>query len=124
MKHNTFLLIILILITHQILGQNITKTLKAKYITSNIQLDGHLDDAEWQSVEQGKDFVQYFPTDSLSAEYQTNFKILYNESTLYVGIKAYAPNKHYVISSLNRDFRGDVNDNINIIFDTLIASVS
>lgn len=113
-----YIICILIFLNYlSVQAQNTTKSLHAKYIDSTIKIDGLFEDL-WLSAETGEDFVQYFPTDSAKAKYPTTFKILYNETTLYIGIKAHAPNKNYVVSSLMRDFRGDTNDNVNILFDT------
>jgi len=45
-------------------------------------------------------------------------RILYNETTLYVGIRAESDGKDYVVTSLRRDYRGSRNDNVSILFDT------
>ncbi|MFD0836218.1 DUF5916 domain-containing protein [Mariniflexile aquimaris] len=115
MKYLLFLLFFLSYLSIQ--AQNTTKTLHAKYIDSSIEIDGLFEDV-WETAETGEDFIQYFPTDTARAKHQTTFKILYNETTLYVGIKAYVPNKNYVVSSLKRDFRGADNDNVTFVFDT------
>ena len=94
------------------------KSITAKFIDSAILLDGKLDEGVWESTEEGTDFVQFFPTDSLSANYQTTFKVLYSETTLYVGMTAYAENGAFVVSSLKRDFSALTNDNVSLLFDT------
>ncbi|TDQ30840.1 DUF5916 domain-containing protein [Zeaxanthinibacter enoshimensis] len=99
-------------------SQTTGKQFTVKYIDGFIKTDGLLDEAAWDEAEVAGDFQQYFPTDTLRAEQQTEIRMLYNGSTLYIGITAYAPGKDYVIPSLERDFRAGGNDNISLIFDT------
>ncbi len=99
-------------------AQSATKHLTANFITDEIVLDGKLSEAVWSQVEEGADFKQFFPTDSVEATYPTQIKILYSETTLYVGIVAYSANGNYVVSSLKRDFSALSNDNVSLLFDT------
>jgi hypothetical protein len=99
-------------------AQNTTKQIGAKFITEEVVLDGKLDEAFWEMAETGSDFVQYFPTDSLPAKHATSFKVVFSETTLYLGVRAEAVNGDYVVSSLRRDFGGTTNDNISFLFDT------
>ncbi len=94
------------------------KPLKANYITEEIVLDGELNESIWSNADKISDFWQYFPSDTIRAKHQTSIQIAYNETTLFIGIRAEAPNKNYVVTSLRRDFRGSRNDNVTIIFDT------
>lgn len=118
MKNNVFV-ILLTLIALQIgNSQNSPKQLKAKYTTEPIKLDGDLNDPIWKRAEKTTAFWQYFPTDSLRAKYQTTVQIAYNETTLYVAIKAEAVDNNFVVTSLRRDFSGVRNDNVTVMFDT------
>ena len=99
-------------------GQTQPKSIDAKFLDAKIILDGKLDEPEWKSADSGTNFWQYFPTDSLSANYQTSFKVVYSETTLYVAIRAESPDNNYVVSSLRRDFGGTTNDNVSLLFDT------
>jgi hypothetical protein len=94
------------------------RTIKAKYITSDIQLDGKLEETEWQSAEKGGDFWQFFPTDTALSVNPTEFSILYNDHMLYIGVRAAVQSNNYVVSSLRRDFSGTGNDNVTLMFDT------
>lgn len=101
-----------------LVAQDDSKRLTAKFITEDIQLDGALDEAVWQSAEASSNFWQYFPADSTLANHQTEVRILYSETTLYVGIRAESDGSDYVVTSLRRDYRGGRNDNVSILFDT------
>ena len=92
--------------------------LKAKYITEPVQLDGELNESVWQTAEKTSDFWQFFPSDSITAKYQTWVQIAYNQTTLFVAFRAESQNDDYVVTSLKRDFSGTRNDNVSILFDT------
>ncbi|NER12282.1 hydrolase [Leptobacterium flavescens] len=94
------------------------KQFKVKYINEPITIDAVLDEGVWETAESAADFWQYFPSDSLPAAQQTEIKMLYDDKTLYIGIKVYAEGNDYIISSLRRDFRAGGNDNISLLFDT------
>ena len=87
-------------------------------IDEPIQLDGVLDEGAWQRATDPADsFWQYFPTDSVYAEFQTEIYFLYDEKNLYVAVKCYSLGQNYIIPSLKRDFRAGGNDNVTLMFD-------
>ena len=94
------------------------KTLTAKYIESEIALDGRLDETVWQNADVTDDFWQFQPNDSIMATDKTEIRVVYNDRFLYVGIRAYSNDPDYVVSTLKRDFRGTSNDNVTLLFDT------
>lgn len=99
-------------------AQTASRSITAKFIDAPIILDGILDEAQWQNAEIANDFWQYFPSDSIKEQQATEVRILYDDNILYVGVKAFATNKDYVVSTLKRDFGGTTNDNITLLFDT------
>ncbi|WP_289644849.1 DUF5916 domain-containing protein [Maribacter aestuarii] len=99
-------------------GQNPIKSFTVKHTTYKFVIDGVLDEAAWALAESAGEFQQYFPSDDVPAQYQTDIRMLTDETTLYVGLKVYTPGQDYVIPSLERDFRAGGNDNISVIFDT------
>lgn len=102
--------------TFAIQGQE--KSFTVKYISEPISLDGSLDENVWQTAESATEFYQYFPTDSILANQQSDIKMLYDDTTLYVGITVYTAGNNYVVPSLQRDFRAGGSDNITLMFDT------
>ena len=100
------------------LGQETPRQITAHYIDSPIQLDGKLDELEWNMSTSSGNFRQFFPGDGLPAKTHTELRIMYSETTLYVGIRAYISGTDFVISSLRRDFRASNNDNVTLMFDT------
>lgn len=98
-------------------AQDSTK-IAVKFTTEPIKVDGALDEAVWEKAENISNFWQFFPVDSVRAKYQTIIRMLYDEHTLYIGIRAEVPGNKYVVSSLRRDFSGGGNDNVTLVFDT------
>ncbi len=94
------------------------KSFVVKFIDQPIVLDGALDEEVWKTAESASEFYQYFPTDSVLAKQQSDIKMVYNETTLYVGITIYAAGNDYVVPTLQRDFRAGGSDNITLMFDT------
>ena len=100
------------------IAQEGSRKLLAKYINEVIDLDGELNESIWKNTPKSSDFWQYFPSDSITAKYQTTVQFVYDDDALYVGIRAEAANDNFVISSLRRDFSGVRNDNVSVLFDT------
>ncbi len=114
-----FVVLVLIMVNSvQIYGQDVLTQVKAKFIDQPITLDGVLDEDIWQEISPVSDFWQYFPADSIKAEYQTSIQIAYDQSNLYVAFRAEARDNNFVVSSLKRDFSGLGNDNVTVMFDT------
>lgn len=115
---NILFIIFLILRTFTAISQELSPVFQAKFIQEEIEIDGLLDEAVWNTAESSVSFTQFFPTDSRPAEYPTTFKILYSETALYIGIRAETRELNPVISSLRRDYSSRDNDNVTLMFDT------
>lgn len=86
--------------------------------TSEIKIDGDLNEQHWQSAEKGGGFFQAFPTDTEPAIDSTQFMITYDDNFIYVGIICYDANPtEYITTTLKRDFTWPFNDNISVYFD-------
>jgi hypothetical protein len=84
-----------------------------------ITIDGLLDEPVWQTADKATHFQRVLPTDTGFAIAQTEVKVTYNETTLYVGIVCYdsLPGRRPV-ESLRRDFNFLKNDNFIVFIDT------
>jgi hypothetical protein len=92
---------------------NISKT------NNTINVDGILDEAVWQSADVASHFKRVLPTDTGFAIAQTEVKMTYTESTLYVGITCFDPTPgKRPVESLRRDFNFGKNDNFIVFIDT------
>ncbi|WP_422004501.1 DUF5916 domain-containing protein [Roseivirga pacifica] len=110
-------LLIFFFLSCSVLAQEST-VVTAKFIDAELTVDGVMDEPQWEYAEEIGNFWQFFPTDSVRSQNRTSVKILYSESTLYVGVYAEAKEGDFVVSSLRRDFSGSSNDNVSVIFDT------
>ncbi len=99
-------------------AQETEKKIFVKLINEPIVVDGDLSEPIWQEAGAAENFQQYFPSDSILAKQQTQIKMLYDNSTLYLGVTVYSSGDQYIIPSLQRDFRAGNNDNISFLFDT------
>ena len=98
--------------------QTENRSFTVKFISDIIVADGVLDEPIWEMAESANNYWQYFPTDTLRAQKQSEVKVLYDDKNLYIGIKAYSIGENYALTSLKRDFRGSGNDSFSILFDT------
>ena len=101
-------------ISHSILSQSA----KAIFIDSDINIDGIADEPSWKKAEFSSNFWQYFPVDSIKANAQTKFKVLYDDENLYVLIISDFGDDDYVVSSLKRDWSSRNNDSMTLVLDT------
>src|SRR5664280_1734231 len=82
-------------------------------------VDGILDEPVWETADKATHFQRVLPTDTGFAIAQTEVKVTYNESTLYVGIICYDPTPgKRPVESLRRDFNFLKNDNFIVFIDT------
>jgi hypothetical protein len=88
--------------------------------TKNVMsIDGILDESVWQSADKADHFQRVLPTDTGFAAAQTEVRVTYNESTLYVGIICYdSLQGRRPVESLRRDFNFLKNDNFIVFLDT------
>lgn len=86
---------------------------------STITIDGILDEPVWETVEKAANFQRVLPTDTGFANSQTEVKLTYTESTLYLGIVCFDPTPgKRPVESLRRDFNFMKNDNFIVFIDT------
>lgn len=113
--HKSFLLILLLFPLFTF-AQNLTGTgLHIQKVTDEIKLDGILDEATWQNADVAKDFYTNYPYDTALAEFQTEYRLSFDEDFVYVSFIAYDDSTADVVNSLRRDFNYDLNDNTGIV---------
>jgi hypothetical protein len=125
MKHPILFLVITFLLNiNLVLAQNSTNSnLKKIYITKLVNIsqaptvDGILNDKIWDTVEWGKDFIENDPDENTPPNQQTQFKIVYDEKNLYVGIRAFDSAPDSIVKRLSRR-DGFVGDRINVVIDS------
>jgi len=86
---------------------------KKKYFTQRlngeITLDGIPQEAAWDAVQWGGDFIQWQPHEGKAPSQQTNFKILYDDKFLYIGYRCHDLAPDSIIKRMGRRdvFPGD-----------------
>lgn len=80
---------------------------KKAYTTSKLEgeqivVDGFIDEKAWDKVDWGGDFIQIQPHDKQKPSQETKFKILYDDSYLYIVIKASDAFPDSIVSRMSR----------------------
>lgn len=94
-------------------------SISIKRATAPIVLDAQINEPDWQTAQVASQFRQFFPTDTILAKAQTEIRLTYDDHFIYVAAKMYnlGP-RTYVTPSLRRDYRGEANDGVSVVFDT------
>lgn len=106
-------------IAQETLNQNPKKV----YTTESIEgkkapvIDGVLDDAIWNQIGWGDDFIENEPDENTPPTFQTQFKILYDAKFLYVAIRSFDDEPAKIEKRLSRrdGFQGD---RVNVAIDS------
>ena len=105
-------------------AQEKRKAIHVKKIDQPIAIDGQLDESIWETAEVGGDFWEFFPTDSIKSDDKTEVRVLYDDQSLYLGIKSYTKGNDFQVGTLKRDFPGRSNDNTSILLDTYMDATT
>lgn len=81
------------------------------------KIDGLVDDPAWQAVEWQNNFIQRQPYEGRQPSQPTEFKILYDDNSLYVAIRAWDSAPDSIVRRLSRRDSGD-GDAVGIEFDS------
>jgi Domain of unknown function (DUF5916)/Carbohydrate family 9 binding domain-like len=79
-----------------------------------IHLDGKLDEPDWAEATVAKDFFLNYPVDTTFARFQTEARLTFDDSNLYVSFVCYDDRTPDIVQSLRRDFEFDFNDNMGV----------
>ncbi|MDB4905288.1 MAG: hypothetical protein JWO05_72 [Gemmatimonadetes bacterium] len=70
--------------------------------TSEIHLDGRLDEPAWSKAEVTGDFTQSYPAQGKPAPDRTEVRVLYDDAAIYVGIRMFDPHPDSIAAELGR----------------------
>jgi hypothetical protein len=70
--------------------------------TTNVSVDGHLDEAAWANAPKQGGFTQRFPKDGIKSAHDTEFALLYDENAIYVGVWCNDPEPSKIRRTLTR----------------------
>ncbi len=107
-KQVYFLVLIYMTINISLFGQK--KTLRAKSIIKNINIDGKLDEDEWLSnTDKASDFIMFEPDNGklIPDNKKTEVKVLYDNSAIYISAVLYDNEPDKILKEItNRDVFG------------------
>ena len=83
-----------------------------------ISLDGRLDDAAWQLAPLHADFWQRSPKEGQPPAYRTEFRIIYDDHAIYVGLRAFDPQPDQIRARLHRRDLASHADWLGVILDS------
>ena len=88
-------------------------------ISGKIDIDGALDESEWQNANFQDNFLQREPHYGNPASERTEIALLKDSKNLYIGIKCYDSDPSRIIANeMRRDANVDQDDNFEFILDT------
>lgn len=98
----------------------LTKVITALRITEAITLDGRLDEPAWKVAVPGNEFFQKFPANGAPATEPTEFRVLYDDDNLYVGVVCLDSDPaRMVVKELREDFDLTGTDRVQVVIDSL-----
>jgi len=118
MKRTFIISLLILLILSSASGQTPDKKqYTATQISSPPVINGILDDEAWKTGTWEDNFTQNEPYNGRPATQRTEFKILFDENSLYVAIKAYDTSPDSIVNRLTRRDQAD-GDLVGIILDS------
>lgn len=96
-----------------------TKIITAYKTNSKINIDGILNEPNWKSTDVASNFWSFYPSDSIKSKRNSNIRILYDNSFLYISAEFLNKKNKATVQTLNRDQFGDfwVSDGFAIAID-------
>ena len=86
--------------------------------TSEILIDGAIDEQAWDEAEIATDFFMITPMDTSFAKVRTDVRMTYDDDNLYLLVENFlAVEGPYMVESLRRDFSFGKNDNFLLFMD-------
>ena len=94
-------------------------TVAAVRVTKAPEIDGHLIDEAWSYAKPAGEFLQKEPKQNIPHSQRTEFRVLYNNDTLFVGVWCFDTEARNIIAhTMERDVMMRYEDMVNITLDT------
>ena len=94
-------------------------TVAAVRVTKAPDIDGHLIDEAWSYAKPAGEFLQKEPKQNIPHSQRTEFRVLYNNDTLFVGVWCFDTQARNIIAhTMERDVMMRYEDMVNITLDT------
>lgn len=114
LKKYSLILFFFIYISHNSYSQK--KTLQAKFISENINIDGKINEEAWKTASIASDFIMFEPDNGkpISEDKKTEVKVLYDNNAIYISAILYDNEPNKIKKELtNRDVFG-ISDHFSI----------
>ena len=83
-----------------------------------VRVDGDLNDAIWQTVPAITGFRQREPNDGAPATYETEARVAYDSTALYIAIQAFDPEPNRIVGIRTRRDEGSPSDWVSVLVDS------
>jgi hypothetical protein len=94
-------------------------TIRATTTTSDVRIDGRLDESAWRDADSSSAFAQVEPVEGGPASSPTTIRVLVSPDALVIGIRCdYAPGVRVVTFARERDASLSSEDHVRIVLDT------
>jgi len=97
--------------------KNAAYELKIKPASSEVRIDGVMDERTWTEANVASEFYMVQPIDTSSANIRTDVRMSYDKDNLYLIAICYHDPGPYFVESLRRDFAFNKNDNFLLFMD-------
>jgi hypothetical protein len=86
---------------------------------TGIELDGRLDESAWKAAPVAKGFIQNDPREGEAATFDTEVRLVYTDTALYIGVFAKDDDPSAIIvNELRKDFNTGSADGFQVVIDT------
>jgi hypothetical protein len=113
-----FILILVVLNSQQLPGQNESKILRVQRTAAPPKIDGHIEDDCWKGIEPVSGFFQYDPVNGSKASEETFVWAVYNKKYIYFAFLMKDSKPEKIWSELTPRNSYVDNDSITVILDT------
>ena len=77
-------------------------------------IDGHLDDPVWQKAWLETSFTQHYPDEAVAPTERTELRVLYDDDSIYIGIRCFDSHPEQIVSRLTRRDRDIESDKVQV----------
>jgi len=96
-------------------------TVAAVRVVQAPDIDGHLDDDAWHLAKPAGEFLQKNPNENIPHTQRTEFRVVYDDNALYVGVWCFDTEPSRIIAhNMERDGHMRFEDVVNITLDTFL----
>ena len=95
-----------------------TPVVHAAYVKTGPKIDGDLGDEAWQKALPAGEMFQNYPKDNVPASEATEFRVLYDESNLYLGVWCFHRNPREITANVGNESEATSDDFVALVLDT------